>query len=157
MSVLWRIAAETRAYGADDRSGLGAAGSPGRWNDLGERVIYCACSISLAVLETAAHIDDGGFPLNRFVVRIDVPDDIWAARHVLAVDELDPAWAAIPSGVASIRAGSSWYKSSRSLVLELPSVIVPEESVVLLNATHADISKVAFRTIRRFDYRGLFR
>ena len=50
---LWRIAAETRQYAADDLSGAGAARHPGRWNDVGEPVLYTAPSISLAVLETA--------------------------------------------------------------------------------------------------------
>jgi len=61
--ILWRIATETRSYRADDLSGAGAAISPGRWNDTGEPVLYTAPSIALAVLETAAHLDDAGLPL----------------------------------------------------------------------------------------------
>ena len=55
---LWRIAAETREYAAIDLSGAGAAKSPGRWNDYKEPVVYCAPTIAMAVLETAAHIDE---------------------------------------------------------------------------------------------------
>ena len=73
---LWRIAAETRKYAAHDLSGGGAAASPGRWNDDKQAVIYSAPTIAIAVLETAAHIDDAGLPLNRFLVEINVPDDV---------------------------------------------------------------------------------
>ena len=74
--ILWRIAAETRKYGADDLSGAGAAKSPGRWNDDGQPALYTAPTIAIAVLETAAHVDDSGLPLNRYLVQIDVPDAV---------------------------------------------------------------------------------
>ena len=51
---LWRIAAETREYPATDLTGAGAAKNPGRWNDYKEPVVYCAPTIAIAVLETAA-------------------------------------------------------------------------------------------------------
>ena len=80
---LWRIAADTRQYPANDISGAGAAKSPGRWNNTGEAVLYTAPTISLAVLETAAHINDAGLPLNRYLVQIDVPDEVWLTVSVI--------------------------------------------------------------------------
>jgi len=154
---LWRIAAETRAYAADDLSGAGAAIHPGRWNDVGEPVVYCAPMIAMAVLETAAHIDDAGLPLNRFLVRIDVADTIWAQREELAPDKLPPTWAAIPAGRASIKSGSDWLSSRRSLVLLVPSVIVPEERTALINPLHADAPRILSSVIRQFEYNRLFR
>ena len=76
---LWRIATETRAYAPNDLSGAGAAKNPGRWNAATESVVYCAPTLAMAVLETAAHIDDSGLPLNKFVVLIEVPDAVWPA------------------------------------------------------------------------------
>lgn len=64
--ILWRIAADTRTYSADDLSGLGAAMYPGRWNEVKQAVLYSAPTIAIAVLETAAHVDDAGLPLDRF-------------------------------------------------------------------------------------------
>ena len=52
--ILWRIATETREYRAIDLSGAGAARDPGRWNAAREPVVYCAPTIAIAVLETAA-------------------------------------------------------------------------------------------------------
>ena len=154
---IWRIATETRAHAANDISGAGAALHPGRWNRDGERVVYCAQSLSLAALETTAYVDTNGLPLNRFVVEIEVPDSVWNARTQLTSADLDPAWNAVPAGIASIQAGSRWLMQARSALLLVPSVIVPEECAVLINPVHADARKLVATTRRRFDYFNIIR
>jgi RES domain-containing protein len=154
---LWRIAAETRKYAADDLSGVGAATSPGRWNDENEAVVYCASTIAMAVLETAAHVNDAGLPLNRFIVAIDVPDTLWARRELLDRTKLPPTWAAIPAGRASVSVGSAWLASKRSAILVAPSVLVPEEDVTLINPAHSDAASITARVIRQFEYNRLLR
>lgn len=154
---LWRIAAETRKYSADDLSGAGAAAHPGRWNEEKQPVVYAAPSIAMAVLETAAHVDDGGLPLNRFIVRIDVPEDAWRARDELDPARLPPAWSAIPAGKKSVRIGADWLNSVRSLIMLVPSVIVPEERAALINPMHQDAKRLAAKVIRPFEYNALFR
>jgi RES domain-containing protein len=155
--ILWRIATETRKYAATDLSGSGAALNPGRWNDLGQPALYTAPSIAIAVLETAAHVDTGGLPLNRFLVEIEVPDDAWAARESLDVKRLPPEWAAIPAGKASVSTGSAWIDSARTLILVVPSVFVPEESATVVNPAHAAAGKMKARVVRAFEYDKLFR
>jgi RES domain-containing protein len=154
---LWRIAAETRSHAADDLSGAGAAAHPGRWNDHGEPVLYAAATLSLAVLETAAHIEAAGLPLNRFLVQLDVPDAVWAQREELDVAGLAPAWSAIPAGKASVGIGSEWLRSLRSPMLLVPSVIVPEEQAVLVNPAHPACKRISARVVRPFEYHRLFR
>jgi RES domain-containing protein len=155
--ILWRIAAETRKYAADDLSGGGAAAHPGRWNEEKQRVIYAAPTIAMAVLETAAHIDDGGLPLNRFLVRIDVPEDEWTARDELDPTKLPPAWSAIPAGRTSVKIGADWLASARTLILLVPSVIVPEERAALINPLHPNAKKLSAAVLRPFAYNALFR
>jgi RES domain-containing protein len=154
---LWRIAAETRDYAATDLTGAGAAKHPGRWNDYKEAVIYCAPTVAMAVLETAAHVDDSGLPLNRYLVEIDVPNATWARREEVDASKLPPTWASIPAGRASVKFGSDWLASARSLVLIVPSVIVPEEPVALINPAHPDAATIAAKVVRRFEYNRLFR
>ena len=154
---LWRIAAETRGYAAADLSGAAAATSPGRWNDENEPVVYCAPTIAIAVLETAAHVDDSGLPLNKYLIEIDVPDDVWAQREELDIAKLPATWAAIPAGRASVKIGSDWLSSLRSPILMVPSVIVPEEWASLLNSKHPDASRITARVMRLFEYNRLFR
>ena len=154
---LWRIAAETREYNADDLSGGGAAKNPGRWNSDKELVIYSAPAIAMAVLETAAHVDDAGLPLNRYLVEIDVPDDVWAQREEMDISKLPVTWSAIPAGRASVKVGSDWLTSLRSPILMVPSVIVPEEWASLINPRHGEARKITAKVIRPFEYNRLFR
>lgn len=154
---LVRIGSTGPTWAPDDLSGAGAAASPGRWNQIGERVIYAAPTLAMAVLETAAHVDDSGLPLNRYVIEIDVPAPVWAARQRIHAGGLPVGWDAIPHGIVSITAGSAWYAAGKTAILELPSVIVPEETIVLINAQHADAKDLRARATRRFDYNLLFR
>ena len=154
---LWRIAAETRKYGADDLSGAGAAKNPGRWNDDGQPAVYAAPTIAMAVLETAAHVDDSGLPLNRYLVRIEVPDSVWAARHVTDVSGLSATWSAIPAGRVSVQAGADWLRGMTTAILQVPSVIVPEEPIALINPLHPDAKTIVARIVRLFEYNRLFR
>ena len=149
---LWRIAADTPQWGADDLSGKGAALRGGRWNHAGEHVAYAASSISLAAWETRAHFGQGArLPWNRFLVRIDVPADIWAARQTLA-QPLPVGWDAIPEGLISRALGSNWLRSGRSALLVVPSVIVSEECNVLINPAHVHAQRITAVKLRRFVY-----
>ena len=155
--ILWRIATETKSYSADDLSGANAAKNPGRWNAATEPVIYCATTLAMAVIETAAHIDDSGLPLNKFVVQIQAPDAVWAQREEVAVAALPATWNAIPAGGRSVKFGSDWLASLRTPILVLPSVIVPEELIVLINPRHRAATGIPARALRRFEYDQLFR
>lgn len=154
---LYRIASETRQYKATDLGGRGSADYPGRWNRAGERVVYAAQSRPMAVLETAAHIDSAELPLNRFLIRLSVPAAVWKSRKTLRTKDLDPSWRAIPAGKASEDIGSQWYQAGSSALLLVPSVIIPEEWVVLLNAQHASAKSISAAIERAFEYNKLFR
>ena len=155
--ILWRIAADTRKYSADDLSGGGAAARPGRWNDDGQAALYTAPTIAMAVLETAAHVDDAGLPLNRYLVRLVVPDEVWTARETLDVAKLPVTWSAIPAGSASVRAGADWLRAASAPILVVPSVIVPEETATLVNPLHPLAKKITATIVRPFEYNRLFR
>ena len=133
-------------------SGKGAASKGARWNHPGELVTYAATSISLAAWETRAHFGRGGaLPWNRFLVRIDIPDDVWAVREVLA-RPLKVGLDAIPEGMVSRNEGSAWLKSGRTALLTVPSVIIDEEDNVLVNPGHPDSARIIAAKVRRFVY-----
>ena len=155
--TLWRIASDTRQHSAADLSGAGAARGPGRWNNENEPVVYCSTSIALAMLETAAQVDTTGLPLNRFLVEIDVPDETWAQREEADVANLPTTWSAIPAGTGSINVGSGWLSSNRSVILLVPSVIVPEERNALINPRHPDAHGITAKVVRPCEYDRLFR
>jgi RES domain-containing protein len=155
MRILWRIASDTPDYVAHDLSGRGAEITGGRWNRKGVPVVYAATTASLAALETIVHFAAAGLPLNRFLVRIDLPDDLWAARRSATAVSLDVGWNAVPAGKVSLDFGDAWLKAAATpLVLEVPSVIVPEESNVLLNPRHPGIARVRATKLRLWQYDG---
>lgn len=149
-ALAWRIAAEAPTYTADDLTGTGAKMTGGRWNGKGSPMVYCATNIALATLETVHYLRSGGLPFNRYLVRIDIDDDVWAAREML--DPLPGGWDAIPSGLRSRRAGDAWIAAGTSALLLVPSVIVPEECNVLINPQHADAAGISAVTLKRWVY-----
>jgi RES domain-containing protein len=59
-------------------------------------------------------------------------------------------WDAIPAGLVSKAWGQQWLAYGRSLLAEVPSVVVPEESNVLINPRHADVGRITTRKVRRW-------
>ncbi len=147
---VWRIAVDAPSYAANDLSGAGAKKTGGRWNSPGTPLTYCATSIALATLETVVCLGTGSLPFNRSLVRIDIPDAVWASRTLL--DPLPGGWDAVPSGLSSRAAGDAWAAAGGSGLLLVPSVIVPEEHNVLINPLHGDSAKITATTIKRWLY-----
>ena len=113
-------------------------------------MVYASSSIALACLETVVHLG-ATLPFNRYLVRIEVPDDAWSSAI-----RLDPdarvGWDALPEGKVSLDAGEAWATSRHSVLLIVPSVIVPEEDNVLINPAHADTASIQARKMRRWTY-----
>ncbi|MDH0866838.1 RES family NAD+ phosphorylase [Mitsuaria sp. GD03876] len=149
---LWRIATDTRDYLAEDLGGKGAEITGGRWNRPGRAVVYTSVTASLSCLETVVHLQDNALPLNRYLIRIDVPDDVWALKAVLRLEDLNPGWSAIPEGRISLDLGDGWLAANDTPLLVVPSVIVPEESNVLINPTHPAVRHIVAVKLRAWHY-----
>ncbi|HEY1750249.1 MAG TPA: RES family NAD+ phosphorylase [Caulobacteraceae bacterium] len=150
--LIWRIATDTPAYEADDLSGRGAEATGGRWNARGTPVVYASETRSLACLETLVHLNASGLPLNRYLVAVEAPDAVWSAAERLDAASLPVGWDAEPPGRVSIDLGTAWLRSSRSALLVVPSVIVPEELNVLINPGHPDSRSITATKVRRWLY-----
>jgi RES domain-containing protein len=148
----WRIATDTPRYSADDLTGAGAKATGGRWNSKGNAILYCASTIALANLETVVHLAAGVLPLNRYLVRIDIPDAVWSTRQELTYRTAPISWDALPSGLVSIGYGDAWLASLASAVLCVPSIVVPEEQNVLINPQHSDAKAIKAIKLRRWEY-----
>jgi RES domain-containing protein len=151
-TTLWRIATDTPDYTADDTTGAGAKATGGRWNRPGLPVLYSAGSIALACLETLVHIRLGELPLNRYLVAIEVPEDVWLAAAVFDTGGPHVGWDAVPHGKVSLDAGDAWLSARRSLLYRVPSVIVPQETNVLINPAHPDAAGLRFTKVSRWTY-----
>ncbi|EIM95291.1 hypothetical protein WQE_39879 [Paraburkholderia hospita] len=150
--AVWRIATEAPNYPADDLSGAGAKVTGGRWNRRGTPALYCASTIALACLETVVHIRAAGLPLNRYLVRLDVPDNVWQAATVFTNISAPIGWDAIPPGMTSLDTGEKWIYNAATALLLVPSVIVPEETNVLINPAHPDAAGIRAQKVRRWTY-----
>lgn len=150
--IAWRIAADTPRYTADQLTGVGAAAVSGRWNERGVAMVYAAQSRALACLETLVHLDGTELPFNRYLVRIDIPDAIWAAAPRHTPDSLPVGWDAEPTGMVSIAIGTAWARQAETCLLRIPSVIVPEEENILINPAHPDAARISAQKMRRWLY-----
>lgn len=153
--VIWRIGTDTPDYTADDLTGAGAKITGGRWNRAGIAVTYASESIALACLETLVHLGAQALPFNRYLVRIEIPDDFFAIRmkfEYLAPDTARVGWDALPAGKISIDFGSNWILSDAFAILDIPSVVIPEERNYLINPAHPDAASIRAVKQRRFTY-----
>jgi RES domain-containing protein len=150
---LWRIGTDTVDYTDDDKSGAGAKITGGRWNRKGEALLYTATSVALACLETIVHLAGGDLPLNRYLVRLDIPEAVWQQARIITARTAPVGWDAIPTGKVSLDLGRQWLTdTSAPALLCVPSVIVPEEQNVLINPAHPDVANIAVIKLRKWTY-----
>ncbi len=142
----WRLA--RRKY-CQDRIGEGARLNGGRWNAIGSPVLYGGSSISLASLEYLAHLG-ADYPIDLVLVAIDVPSEAQIYRPNR--DELPEDWMSpFPSSKCQ-EWGSDWCRLSKELLMEVPSVIVPEERNIVINSDHPLMAGVTLSPIRAFHF-----
>lgn len=105
--------------------------SAGRWHAAGEPMVYAALSPALAALEALAHRDGGDLALAH---RIGWAEPPAGSRLVLRETELPSGW--LDDEHRTREFGSAWLASKRSLLLFVPSALVPHAYNVLINAAH---------------------
>jgi RES domain-containing protein len=150
--VLWRISTQTKKYKADDISGTGAQKVGGRWNQVGTPMLYCAQNISLACLETIAHLNADLLWLDRYLIRIDVPIGLGKQFVFPKHSDLPAHWHANPYEEMTSRYGTEWVNQGKSLGIILPSSIIHEENIVCLNPRHPRYFEVKATVVRKWQY-----
>ena len=142
--ILWRI---SNYASLDGSGGLVVAG---RWHSKGRQVVYCAQNPSTALLETLVHLEIAAEdrPALFQVLRIEGPDKL--SRESVNPRNLPAAW---PSDLLVTQSvGDSWIASRRSLLLEVPSVLVPETWNVIVNPLHREITKLRVAAVYEHPY-----
>lgn len=153
---LWRIAIDTPGFTSDELCGTGSQLTGGRWNSIGNAVVYTASNIALACLENLVHISGKCVLANSYLVRIDVSDEIWQKAVTFCAATAPVGWDAEPKGKVSLNIGDQWLASQQSALLTVPSVVVPEEHGVLINPAHADARHIKATKIRKWLYDARF-
>lgn len=143
----WRLVKAPLAATAFD--GEGARLHGGRWSSPGVRVIYAAEHLSLAALEMLVHLQDA--VALRSYVAIDVEFDADLATEVDR-STLPVSWRAYPVRPELQVIGNEWAATGRSVILRVPSAIVPVESNFLFNPAHPQFESVKIGRPRSFDF-----
>ena len=69
----------------------------------------------------------------------------------IKINELPPDWRSMAAYSQLQKMGAEWYKAQETLILKLPSAIIPLEYNYLINTEHPDFrSKVSL--VRTEDY-----
>lgn len=128
--ILWRVS----NYATLD--GVGGLYAAGRWHTKGHPVVYCSLNPATALLETLVHmeIDSEDRPERFQIVRIEGPDTLSQERLDAKVTPAN--WAEDLTLTQTV--GDRWLSEARSLLLEVPSALVPETWNVLINPQHAE-------------------
>ncbi len=132
--LVFRIA--KKRYAAD-LSGAGARMAGGRWNFKGVPVVYTSESRALAFCEFFIHVSPAFIPKNLKVVTVSIPDQIKPAT--IDKNDLPPGWRSMTSSYGAAQMGTEWLQSNASLLLRVPSVVIPDEHNILINPMHPDI------------------
>ena len=132
----FRIAAKEYA------KALHASGVQNRWNLRDQYVIYAASSRSLATLELLVHRAQIRMERDFKVMCIDLPR---TKRHFEYIDPdlLPDNWRRLAGYAYCQELGSQWYQEQRSLVLAVPSAVIPQEWNYVINTAHPDFKKVS--------------
>jgi len=141
----------TKKEYASDLSGLGAKIYGGRWNSVGTSMIYTSSHASLAALELACHTG-GVMGLRDFMLScfwLDPKSDM---------DEIKPEnlpidWQNYPPSLDCAKVGDDWIKGFQSLLLKVPSAIVPSEHNILINPLDPKLQKfIRVKWVKPFTF-----
>jgi RES domain-containing protein len=139
---------------ADDLTGNGARLFGGRWNSEGFFALYASSSRSLALLETLAHTPAKLLDVKVYrLITLSVPDNILIQK--ISVKNLLPGWDAPDTRPFTKKTGDIFLSDKKNLILEVPSVMMPEEVNYVINPLHEDMKQVKMVNQRRiyFDKR----
>ncbi|HMQ58602.1 MAG TPA: RES family NAD+ phosphorylase [Rhizobiaceae bacterium] len=126
---LWRISNHA------DLNGRGGELAAGRWNDKGQRIVYCSDHLSTAMLEILVHVDREDIPDSYQLLEISVPDNVKPVTI-----EPPAGWRDNPAITRAI-----WTRhvgESAGAVFAVPSAIMPFATNYLLDPAHRDHAKI---------------
>ena len=146
--IVWRISNYL------DLSGQGGLRASARWHNAGASVVYTTRSPASALLEVLVHLelnDIEHLPDSYQLLKIAVPDSL----SIVEINEqsLDPNWRGLLELTRTM--GDEWLMASNSVVLAVPSAIVPHTKNYLINPAHRDAKHIKIKSHGSypFDFR----
>ena len=137
--VLWRISRHR------DLSGQGGLKAPGRWHYPGQPIVYLAESPASALLEVCVHTSASDAPPEFTLLKIEGPT---LEVPAVAPGQLAQNWQRAQTLTRDL--GTVWLRKRETVLLKIPSAIVPETANFLFNPVHPDAAQ--FRIVEFFSY-----
>jgi RES domain-containing protein len=128
-------------------SGKGAKQWGGRWNSPGLAVVYTSCSISLSLLELFVYQSSYEEILVNSLMKINVPDIFVQA---ISANSLKRNWQHDIDYCRFI--GNEFLQNNKSLMLKVPSAIIPEEYNILINPRHTAFKECSLISSGIFEF-----
>jgi RES domain-containing protein len=132
---------------ADDISGTGASIHGGRWNDFDFKALYAAEHISLAALELIVQAPREALLAKYTLLELELPSNLWLTD--MPVTKLREGW---QHDLFYTRSLGTYFLRSESLLLKVPSVIIPQEHNYVINPYAATFTKVKLKSKQAFDW-----
>lgn len=133
---------------AGDISGNGAKLYGGRWNEKRTAVVYFASSRAMAMMELLVHLRPDDLDRTYTIAVFEVPDD----KIYKVAKDLPADWKSEEGKPSLAKLCRRFVAKGRCLLMEVPSVLVEEESNYILNPLHVDSSKVKLISQRPFSF-----
>ena len=133
-------------------SGTGSLRRNGRWHLAGLPIVYAAASPELALLEVLVHVERPRLITMELVI-IPAHFDEALMEMVSAytdADGLPSDWRLFPWPPVTQLIGQRWFEAGRSVVLEVPSAVVPSSKNYLINPKHPRFAEVTLGTPEPF-------
>ena len=136
---------------AHDRKG---SGIDGRWNSLGQYVIYTGGSLALSCLEKLVHTVGTSLYTGDFsVTTLHIPDKLPVTEITIArLIKLDTNWHKVINYPLTQLLGDTWLCKMETAVLKVPSAIIDMEFNYLLNPAHPDYEKIKISSVTKFTF-----
>ena len=145
---VWRLCKAEHA--ATAFAGEGAVLYAGRWHHRGTPVVYCSESRALGALEQLVQLHRSRLPPHFVCFGVQIPDDLAVAE--LRLRDLPVVWRRYPGPPELRDLGTRWAESADTVVLRVPSAVVPEEHNFLLNPRHPDFGRIAIGAPEPFEF-----
>lgn len=136
MIVSWRLISTKNRR--DPFTGQGAEKYGGRWNLRGTKIVYSAESRSLGLLEILVNLSDLDKHRLYFAYPIHFQEEDCLDFDI---KQLPKHWNNHLPIDETRKIGSAWVEKQQSIVLKVPSIIIPEEYNYLINPEHPEFKK----------------
>jgi RES domain-containing protein len=130
---------------SDDLTGEGAKRVGGRWNHPGVPCIYAGATKSLCLLEFSAHATLDTIPRALSFTTYEIPGRL---IKEIKTGELPGNWSQWPHPKESRDFGTKLLNKNADLILQMPSAILNDEYIYVINPSHPKMKEVKIVAIK---------